>query len=301
MPTFKELLTKKNNRLLSVPEHLQTVVEKQQASVLNGILSKLSKLSTVDGQFKISASNIRLISDISDDLKKILLNTEYLDAVKLFASEFEVQASLNDSLIRSAFGEVPNPVASEIYIQTAKRNAVEALVGSPVDTNFIKPIQGLLENAVINGSSLSDTMSAIKTFVEGGDGLEGKILKYSKQITNDAFAIADRSYTSILSDALDNEWFYYSGTEVDKTRCFCKERVGNYYHYLEIESWGRGENLGDCNVGDGMWAGEIPSTNETTIYSYLGGYNCNHSLIPVSEAVVPESDMERARSLGFIE
>lgn len=301
MPTFKELLTKKNNRLLSVPEHLQTVVEKQQASVLNGILSKLSKLSTVDGQFKISASNIRLISDISDDLKKVLLNTEYLDAVKLFASEFEVQASLNDSLIRSAFGEVPNPVASEIYIQTAKRNAVEALIGSPVDTNFIKPIQGLLENAVINGSSLSDTMSAIKTFVEGGDGLEGKILKYSKQITNDAFAIADRSYTSILSDALDNEWFYYSGTEVDKTRCFCKGRVGNYYHYLEIESWGRGENLGDCNIGDGMWAGEIPSTNESTIYSYLGGYNCNHSLIPVSEAVVPESDMERARSLGFIE
>lgn len=301
MPTFKELLTEKNNRLLSVPETLQTVVEKQQSSVLNGILSKLSKLSTVDGQFKISASNIRIISDISEDLKKVFLNTDYLDAVKEFAKEFEVQASLNDSLIKSAFGETPNPVASEIYIQTAKRNAVEALIGSPVDTTFIKPIQGLLENAVINGSSLSDTMDAIKTFVEGGGGLEGKILKYSKQITNDAFAIADRSYTSILSDALDNDWFYFSGTEVDKTRCFCKERVGNYYHYLEIESWGRGENLGDCNIGDGLWAGEIAGTNESTIYSYLGGYNCNHSLIPVSEAVVPESDMDRTRALGFIE
>jgi hypothetical protein len=299
MPSFESLLKEKNERLESIPLELQTVVEKQQKKVLNDVISKLSKLKTINGQYKIDAQNIRIIAEISDDLKKVFLNDEYLKAVKDFSKEFEVQATLNSKLIDKGFGETANPVASEIYIQTAKKNAVDALIGSPVDSQFIKPIQGLLEQAVVNGATVNETISSIQSFVEGSNK-DGKILKYVKQITNDSFAIADRSYTSIVSDYLDNEWFYYAGSEVNNTRCFCAERVGNFYHYKEIESWGNGENIGECNIGGGKWAGQIPGTNSSTIYSYLGGYQCMHSLMPVSEAIVPESDIERARSLGYI-
>lgn len=300
MPSFEALLREKNNRLDKIPLALQTVVEKQQKEVLSNILSKLSRLTTVNGQYKIDAANIRVISEISNELKSVLLNDEYLSAVKEFSKEFEKQAFLNSKLIEKGLGETLNPVASEVYIQTAKRNAIDALVGSPIDANFIKPIQGLLEQAVISGASVNETISSIRTFVEGGNGAEGKIIKYAKQITNDSFAIADRSYTSIVSDYLGNDWFYYAGTEVENTRCFCKERVGRYFHYKEIESWGNGENIGSCNIGGGKWAGMIPGTNSATIYSYLGGYQCLHSLMPVSEAVVPEEDIERARDLGYI-
>lgn len=299
--SFEELLKQKNERLESIPLELQTVVEKQQRQVLNDVLSKLNKLTTVNGQYKISSENIRIISDISDELKKVFLNDEYLKAVKDFSKEFEIQATLNSKLIDKGFGETANPVASEIYIQTARRAAVESLVGSPVDSQFIKPIQGLLEQAVVNGASVNETIDSIRVFVEGGNGSEGKILKYAKQITNDSFAIADRSYTSIVSDYLGNDWYYYAGSEVDNTRCFCKERVGNYYHYKEIESWGNGDLIGDCETGSGKWAGMIPGTNSSTIYSYLGGYQCMHSLMPVSESIVPDSDIERARNLGFID
>lgn len=188
--------------------------------------------------------------------------------------------------------------AKKVYIDSAKKNAVEALVD---DKPYIKPIQTILTQAVVSGASLSDTIEAITAFVEGDEKSESKILKYVKQITNDSFAIADRSYTSLVSDELGNDWYYYAGSEVAHTRCFCKERVGNYYHYKEIEAWGKGENLGSCNIGDGKWAGEIEGTNESTIYSFLGGYNCMHSLIPVSESVVPDSDYARAQSSGFVE
>lgn len=304
MPSFEQLLKEKNNRLESVPLSLQSVVEKQQSEVVNQILSKLSRLKTINGQIKIDAANIRMITEISDELKKVFLNDEYLQAVKEFSKEFEIQASLNSKLIEKGFGSIDSPVASEIYIQTAKRNAIEALIGSPIDTQFIKPIQSLLENAVVNGSHVNETMEAIQTFVKGAASTEGvnsgKILKYTKQITNDSFAIADRSYTSIVSDYLGNDWFYFAGSEVDQTRCFCHKRVGNYFHHKEIESWGNGDNLGECETKSGKWAGMIQGTNSSTIYSYLGGYNCMHSLMPVSEAIVPESDIERTRNLGYI-
>lgn len=298
MPSFESLLKEKNDRLSAIPLTLQTTVEKQQSQVLNDILAKLSRLATINGQFKIEASNIRLVSEITDELKGVFLNADYLKAVTEFASEFEIQANLNSDLIQKGFKDVTNPVASELYIQQAKKNAIETLSDSRM---LSTPVQKILENSVINGATINDTIDSLRNFVEGEGDAEGKILKYVKGISNDSFAIADRSYTSIVSESLGNDWFYYNGSEVDHTRCFCHKRVGNYYHYKEIESWGNGENLGECDLGDGTWAGEIQGTDSATIYSYLGGYGCLHSLIPVSEAVVPESDMERTRNLGYIE
>lgn len=295
--SLEALIKEKTKRLEEIPLELQNVVIKQQKAVLDGIVSLLNDLDVKNGQIVISKENLKTIQVISDELKKVYLNDDYLKAVKEFAKEFDKQALLNDKIFKETLGDVETPVASQAYLETAKRGSVTALI----DTNaFIKPIQSLLENAVVNGASLQDTITSIRTFASGNDLVDSKVLVYVKQITNDAFAIADRSYSSILSDFLDNDWFYYAGGEIQTTRCFCDKRVGNYYHYLEIESWGRGENLGECNIGGGKWAGQMAGTNESTIYSYLGGYNCMHSLIPVSESIVPDSDKNRAKKLGFI-
>lgn len=301
MPSFEDLLKQKNKRLEQIPLELQTLAEKQQKRILSDIISKLDGLTKVNGQIKIDSANLRMIADITEDLKDIFVNSDYLKAVNAFVGEFDSQASLNNRLIGKSFGAVEVPLASKTYLDIAKRNAIDALAGDPYKTISVRPIQKLLEDAVVSGSNVSDTIDSLRLFIEGEEGVSSQILKYTKQITNDSFAIADRSYTSILSEELDNDWFYFSGSEVDKTRCFCKTRVGNYYHYKEIESWGSGQNLGSCDIGDGRWAGEIIGTNESTIYSYLGGYNCLHSLIPVSEAIVPEADIERTRSLEYID
>lgn len=299
MPSFEQLLKEKNKRLINIPLKLQTLVEKQQAAILEDIISLLSELTVKNGAYEITSQNLKIITKISDELKTVFLNEDYLKAVKSFAGEFSEQAQINNSLIKKGFGIVETPGAAKSYIELAKRKAVEALAGSPIDKEFILPIQNILETSVINGSTFKETLTNIKSFVKGSDVAESKILRYAKQITNDSFAIADRSYTSIISDDLDAEWFYYSGSEVAATRCFCKERVGNYYHRKEIESWGEFKNLGECNIGKG-WAGMAGGTNKSTIFSFLGGYNCMHSLIPVSDFIVPENDLNRARELGYI-
>lgn len=301
MPSFETLLKQKNARLEEIPLELQTYAQKQQKRILNDIIAQLDKLEKVNGQIKINSANLKAIAEISDELKSIFVNSDYLKAVKEFAKEFDTQAVINNKLIEKGFGAIETPLASQSYLDIAKRNAVDALAGEPYKTISVKPIQSILENAVVNGSNINDTINSLQAFIEGDGETVGQIGKYIKQITNDSYAIADRSYTSIVAEELDNDWFYFSGTVVDKTRCFCEQRVGNYYHYLEIEAFGNGENLGNCDLGDGTWSGMIIGTNESTIYSYLGGYNCLHSLIPVSDAVVPESDLERARSFGFIE
>lgn len=301
MPSFEELIKQKSKRLNDIPLALQTAFKKQQSGILDEILMLLNDLDVKDGEILINKSNLSIIFKIDTDLKKVFLNEDYLKSIKQFASEFDKQAVLNDKVINKGFGEVTSSVAAESYITIAKRGAVESLIGAPIDIEFIKPIQSILENAVVNGASLKETLADVRTFIEGDKENNSKLSLYVKQVTNDSFAISDRSYTSIVSDELEAEWFYYAGGEVNATRCFCANRVGNYYHYLEIESWGNGENLGECNIGGGSWAGEIDGTNSKTIYSYLGGWNCQHSLMPVSQFSVPESDIQRAKDLGYIE
>ncbi len=58
------------------------------------------------------------------------------------------------------------------------------------------------------------------------------------------------------------------------------------------------ENLGDCNTGNG-WAGMYKGTNADNIMTWLGGYNCKHSIIPVSLAIVPMSVIQRAIDAGY--
>lgn len=298
MASLEQLIKEKSKRLNDIPLELQTAVIKQQKDVLNEITLLLNDLDVKDGQFVISKENIKTIEKINDDLKKVFLNDEYLKSVKEFAKEFDIQAKFNNKVIKAGLGEIETPAASLLYVETAKRSTVAALLNA---SEFTAPVYSILETAVINGASLKETISNIRTFAEGNDKVDSKVLSYVKQISNDSFAVADRSYTSIISDYLDNDWFYYSGGEIDTTRCFCEQRVGKYFHYKEIESWGRGENLGECNIGGGRWGGMIAGTNESTIYSYLGGYNCMHSLIPVSEAIVSDSDKERAKKLGYID
>jgi len=299
--SFESLLKEKSKRLEDIPLSLQTTLEKEQSRVLKEVLKDLSSLDTKDGVISINNANLKKVTEISDKLKGILLSEDYLKAVKNFSSEFSAQATLNNKIIKAGFGEIDNPIASKAYLDLAKKSAVQSLVGSAVDEQFSKPITSILESAVVNGASFGETIDALTTAIKGNGKTDSKFLNYARQITNDSFAVADRSFTSIISDALDAEWFYYSGTEIDTTRCFCENRVGKYFYYKEIESWGDGKNLGDCNTGGGSWAGQMKGTNSATIYSYLGGYNCMHSLMPVSEAIVSDSDIQRAKDLGFIQ
>jgi hypothetical protein len=41
------------------------------------------------------------------------------------------------------------------------------------------------------------------------------------------------------------------------------------------------------------------ATDESTIFAYRGGYNCQHSILPVSEAAVPTATLKEAIAKGF--
>ena len=288
--TLQEILKKKNARLLSVPDKFLSGVEKSQKAVLLKLISLLDRLDVTAGNIDRSIKNLNTIPGITDTLKNDLLSSEYYKQVKEFADEFDIQKRINDSYFEK-IAPVKSDFADKILID-AKKATVTDLLAAPLDENFLKPIEEILTQAVSTGSSWSETLKAIQDYAIGDGEKDGKLLQYSKQIAHDAFAIADRTYSNALADETENEFYFYSGGELPTSRCFCLERHEQYFHYKEIESWGRAENLGSCRSGD-LWAGANPNTNEKTIFNFAGGFNCIHTLMPVSIFDPPKDVIQR--------
>ena len=292
MATLSELIAEKTRRLTTVPDAYLSDVERAQKRLFPQIVDILRQLSVDSaGNIILNAANLTLASDVKALVQDILSQSEYITAVREFASQMTEQGKVSNELFAKAFdGFTPRPIA-EALLKTTQRNAVDLMVNAIGNQRFADVVRENIETAISSNAGFTETVRQLQTIVTGDDEVDGKLLQYNKQIAHDTFAIADRNYTSAVSEELEAEWFFYSGSEIETTRPFCAARHNEYFYYREIEQW-------PSTAGD--WAGRIPGTNSSTIYSYAGGYNCRHSIIPVSIRRVPESKIREAISkYGF--
>jgi len=274
-------------RLTSVPDDFLSSIPKSERQVYDMVVELLSRLEVKNGSYVISDKNLKIAAQISQELKSVLLSSDYTKSVTEFIREFDQQAVISNKLFEATFPSFKMTDLGKSVVDLSKRNAIDLLLNRASDADFIAPLRQQIEQSVINGASYKETVRSIRDFIEGTPEVDGALLKYSKTYAHDTFAIADRAYTSIVSDELDAEWFFYSGGVITSSRPFCVKRHNQYFYYKEIEK---------AALTD--WAGKIPGTDSATIYSYAGGFSCRHSIIPVSMFAVPKEVIERNIASG---
>lgn len=291
--TLKEIIREKENNLNKIPDELLTNIQKSEKEIYGKLITLLDKLRRdSEGRIIISKANIAVASEIENELKTIVLTKDYLDSLRKFASGFDEQAEWNDKFFAKVFDGFKTSTTADAFLESAKKTALNELLGAPMEASFTAPIADIINTSVSSGTSWVDLSNQIKDYVLGAGDESGKLTKYASQIAYDSFAYSDRSYTNIIAEENDAIWYLYSGTEQENSRCFCDERKGKFFHRKEIEAFGRGENLGACKVGT-HWQGADKNTNEQTIFIYAGGHKCIDSILPVSIAIVPQDVIER--------
>lgn len=301
MPDFLSIIQEKNRRLESVPEKFFSRVKKSERQVYENVIELLSLLDQKNGQFVASVKNLRIVAQINEELKKALYGSDYLGAVTQFASEFDIQNNINFEYFQKAFELKSESELAVAILQRSKANAIDLLLNTSAESSFLNPLQGIIENSVINNAGYKDTLFAIREFIEGDGNLDSRLLTYSKQIAHDTFAIADRALSSTYADELDLEWFFYSGDVIPTSRAFCRQRHNKYYYYKEIDAWGEGQKTKGLSLpdADGDWDGKQRGTDKNTIYTYAGGYWCGHTIMGVSIFDVPIDVIQRNIDQGF--
>lgn len=292
MATLRQIIEEKNERLNSVPDEFLSKIERVQKKIFTELLAIIDPLERKGGLLVADSKNLNRITDMIEELRGVLATSEYPEIVTSFVDEFGTQKFLNDEYFKKAFTDFKSSSFADAVLKKSQDDAIQAFLGSPIDKEFLLPIESLLTDAVGSAGSWKDTVQNIRAFTEGEGDYDGKLLRYSKQIAHDRFAISDRSYQNAVNDELKTEWYLYSGSTIETSRCFCVERHQKYYHWKEIRDWGEGKDLGECEY-NGLWQGAFASTNGTNIFLYAGGANCRHNLLGVSIFDVPPEVIER--------
>lgn len=306
MPSENEFINAKNKRLDEVPEIFNAKIPEAEQQAWSKLLALLGQV-TRDGQgnIEVTQANLQLSNQIVIQLDSIVKReTDYLKSVTQYAGEYDQQRIVNQSYFEEFFDFTESEVGNQIVLNK-KQLAVNTLVD--ISPTLLQPAKATLDNAISTGMNWSEMVTALQTIMIGDDEVDGRLTRHAKQISSDVFSISDRSYTFQVSNDLGIQFFFYSGGLLEPTknargtvtstgtREFCRHRNGKYYHREEIEDWVKGSGSPSPS---GQWKGMIAGTNESTIFSNAGGWNCKHSIMPVGETIVPKSVLKRNLNNG---
>lgn len=293
------ILSDKIEALTLVPDAWAEQIMKFQPSLYQRLSLLASELTTSGGAIELTTANLIKVDEIMTALKAYMTTGEYLQIVQELDAQFVAQQGNTIAYFESTFGSAPvTSFASTLY-NIRRAEMLDYVIRNGLNDILYTPVRTTLIEGIASGSSYTDLLNNLRTISVGDEELDGYLLRYSRQIVSDTLATTDRQFTNIIGNELGLEWYLYVGGRMDTTRCFCNERNGKFYHKKEIEAWGRGEGIGKCATKNG-WAGMYRGTNSETIFAYVGGYNCQHTLLPVSDVGLPKEAVENAKKLGYI-
>ena len=301
MASFDELVARKIKLLETVPETIVTAAEKAQRDAWRKLGPLLAEMDVdATGNIRQTEDNIRRIGLITDELNKVLAGGEYKDAVQSFLGSIDEGVQLTDEIAKKIDASFKPDNVQRQLLAISKQNAINAFFGSGLKENVTQPFLEQLTANVAARAPLREAVKALQGVIEGTDTTDGRLLANVRTTANTAQAIADRSYAAAVNEELGIEYFQYLGGEIPTTRPFCEHREGAIFHRKEIEAWGNGENSAGINdISDGTWAGRIDGTDSRSIFTFVGGWNCRHFLVPVIKQKVPPSVIARAKAEGY--
>lgn len=248
-------------------------------SEIQSFLGDLKKSST--GSLAANTENLKKIDRFRVTLNGMLENGEYGDSVKDFVGEFKSNTGYIDTFYSTMVrGYRSNKQLAGLLYEQSYSMAVNTLLKSGMDANFTTPVIKIMKDHVISGAPIKEVNKALKDYLVANG--EGKLVKYSKQVSSDAITQFNANYINLTASDLGLNHYYYKGTKVVDSRDLCKHLAGKYYKESELKTYINGK------IASGGWPGMIKGTTWATFPQYRGGYHCRHYLIPVSVELYDE-------------
>lgn len=263
-------------------------MEALQGRLSGRIAEVLGDLEISGGVLVPSEANLARLAEVMQAIEAGFIDPQWERAVAEYLDTFD-RLGRNTLEWGRELGSVSPGLLGVLQRQYRIVAAEYLLTAQSFSLTLLNPIAQEVGSYIATGSRYSDLVRAVTNIVTGGDTTDGAILGNARTAVNDLVSVYERTATTVVSDAVGANFFQYQGRPIDTTREFCRARAGKYFHRREIERW-----------ADEDWNGKMKGTTSSTIFNYLGGYNCRHVLIPVRQSAVPKADLDRMREGGYI-
>lgn len=288
MPDFNKIIREIKRSLSqfdkSIPA-LQSVLYKE-------MIQQIKRLDTKGDKISVTVKNLSILASIKNKLNRLILNKEYTAEIKEFAASFNTVYKLQFEYWKAVEKSFkPKPLLKAIRNQ-AITDAVASLTSQGISANVSDNIIGILRTNITSGGSYSALAEQLRQSLVNTPESKGILDRYVKVVTVDALQQFNRQYMNIVSADLGYQWYKYSGTDIETTRCFCDRATNkNYFHISEVPEMLKGLGC-DIYKKTGLWYGAIAGTNAENFFIRAGGYSCRHNILPVAQRQVPANIRE---------
>lgn len=290
--TPKALSDKIENAILSANVRYARQIIGVQDQLYDDLVRILKDLELdAEGYIKQSAVNRKVLKDAQNSFDRIIAKSRYNDFIEQHLRVIPTINSLNEEYFTSIAKSFSS---NKNFIRSLQNQSIETvnsyLLQDGLAAQIKLPLNDILNQNINAGGQFSGMLDQIRTFIKGNDKLEGRLLSYSRNFLRDSLFQYTRAYQQSVTADLGLEFYLYSGGLIDRSREFCIERAGNFYHQKEIEAW-----------ASLTWKGKSPLTTESSIFVLAGGFSCAHEIVPVHRSIVPESVIQRNIDNGNID
>jgi hypothetical protein len=279
----------------STIDKFNTSIPAIQQQVFDEIVNISKDLETDGKNIKTSVKNLKLLARIKTKIEKIIYSKEYETQLKDYLKAYNTITTLQNDYFKEVDNKFkPTALSAEIKSQSVQ-STIESLGRAGIVNNVSQRILDNIRNNIVSGSTFTQFNNSLRELVLDTDSGQGLLVRYTKQISTDAINQYSANYTQAAVSDLGLEWFQYTGTLIETSRCFCEALVKKrYVHKSELPKIVKGDfkefKEADCelNQNTGLPQGMVAGTTASNFPIYRGGYNCGHQLIAVSKASVPK-------------
>jgi hypothetical protein len=259
-------------------------VEAIQGTIYDRMVGILKDLELDgDGFIKQSAANRRILYDAENMVYELLPGEPFTNVVTRALSVFSAIDTANSDYFSSISEGFKSNRAFIKSLQNQAIQTVESgLLNEGLAAQVRNPLVNILNLNVNTGGQFSGFLEQLRDYIRGNEDLDGRLLSYSRGLLRDTLFDYSRAYQQSVASDLKLEWYLYANGLMDKSREFCIERAGKYFHESEIRAWASLD-----------WKGKATGITESSIFILAGGYNCVHQMIAVHDSIVPKRDKER--------
>lgn len=299
----KDLLEKNAGILDSAPSKLLDSAKSVESTLLASGVTALDGLEFVGGSAVISNQNIVAIDGIVNSILETLRTSQYEADLAVYLNMFDVNAQITLDFLKESFDNVVLDDVTKNLLIANKTQSADILIGSGVD-GVGQAIKTQLNNALSQGATKEEMIQILTDMLVSNEQRLALVTRFVSQHSLDRMAFGDRSFTLAMNETIGSVWWFYFGGTSKDSRVFCSERNGKFWHTNEISVWGDGKKSPGFTFKapvNGTWQGRIPTTNAGNIFVNLGGFNCQHSLMPVSVFDVDKKTLQRNINSGNYE
>jgi hypothetical protein len=245
-------------------------------------IRKILKVVDVKGG-KITSNQkaIDFLASMQSRIRNAMNQAGYEDKVKELLKNF-AKIKANNIAIHEIANNVIIQNSTLTGIQKLEvQNALDKLVGTGIDAEFINPMREALYRNITFGGSIADAEQIIESYVVSTPQKQSVLRRYAGQISRDAISQFDGAIQQTIADELGLDGFLYAGTIISDTRAQCAHWVKKRILKKEELEADINKALTNGYFGGKRASGMIPGTNVDNFSVYRGGYNCRHRAIAV--------------------